>query len=80
MNERDVSWMLHRPVSIDAAADGDHYHVAALDGTRECELTIAGNRLLFNGRYVDVRDDYPCYLGLIDAAEASETGTAVIAG
>jgi hypothetical protein len=83
MNERDVSWAISRPVRVEVAEgpDGIGYRVESLDGLRRVTLSWSETtgRLLFGGHYVDVGDDFPAYLGLIDAVEASPDGIAILA-
>jgi hypothetical protein len=80
VNETDLTWMLIRALRVTRREDGYTYEVEDLAGLRSCVLTIdADGELRFNGRRVDVGDDYPCFLALIDAADESETGTAIIA-
>lgn len=75
MERRDaeIEWILDDDINLEARREdgvltGD---VLVRDGGgRECWLTLSadGGELLFDGRYVDVGDDFPRFLGIMDAA------------
>lgn len=76
--EAGIEWILNEDIRLEVrlengAPTGD-VRVYAEDG-RECWLTMSPDRteLLFDGRYVDVGDDYPRFLGIMDAANEGVT-------
>lgn len=76
--EAGIEWILNEDIRLEVrlengAPTGD-VRVYADDG-RECWLTMSPDRteLLFDGRYVDVGDDYPRFLGIMDAANEGVT-------
>jgi hypothetical protein len=72
---QSVSWMLTSAIQATELPDST-VRVRQLDGCdRACDIVMQGSRLMFNGQAVDVGDDYPCYLGLIDAVLDSASGT-----
>jgi len=67
--------MLTSSISVTEMPDGT-VHVQQLDGCdRACDITAVNGKLLFNGQFVDVGDDYPAYLGLIDSVLDSTCDT-----
>lgn len=76
--EAEIEWMLNEDIRLEVRLEngvptGD-VRVYAEDG-KDCWLTMSPDRteLLFDGRYVDVGDDYPRFLGIMDAANEGVT-------
>jgi hypothetical protein len=75
--DAEIEWILTVPVNGEARLEdgvptGD---VLVRDGEgRECWLTLSADRgeLLFDGRFVDVGEDFVGYLAVMD--EVAETG------
>jgi hypothetical protein len=73
---QSVSWMLTSSIRVTEQPDTGGFRVTQLDGDRTCLIGyIDDDKLTFNGEYVNVGDDYPCYLGLMDAVLDSASGT-----
>lgn len=69
-------WMLSEPVAFHRLADG--VRVSDLGGFRGTDIrSDAEGRLTFNGEFVDVGDDFPEYLGLLDEIADSPTATGI---
>jgi hypothetical protein len=72
---QSLSWMLTSRIQASELPSGT-VRVTQLDGCdRTCDIATVNDRLVFNGQLVDVGDDYPCYLGLIDAVLDSASGS-----
>jgi len=69
-------WMLTEPVGFARLADGAR--VSDLNGFRGTDLRFTEDGYLtFNGERIDVGDDFPEYLGLLDEIADSPTATGV---
>lgn len=74
--DADIEWILNDDINLEIISTG--VKVSDRDG-RECVLTYhaepgAGHGILrFDGRYVDVGDDFPRFLGIMDAAAEGVT-------
>jgi hypothetical protein len=77
---QSLSWMLTSSIRVTEQPDTGGVRVQQLDGCgRACLIGfVDDDRLTFNGEYVDVGDDYPRYLGIMDAVLDSPSGTIVI--
>jgi hypothetical protein len=70
-------WMLSEPVSFHRLSDGS-VRVSDMDGFRGTDLRFAEDGYLtFNGERIDVGDDFPEYLGLLDEIADSPTALGV---
>ena len=67
----DLGWILSEPIEVELlAADTASTHVRVTrerDG-EEVIIALVDSELLIAGSWVDVGDDFPCFLGLIDEA------------
>jgi hypothetical protein len=76
---QSLSWMLTSKIRVTEQPDTGGFRVAQLDGCgRTCLIGYVNGKLTFNGEYVFVGDDYLCYVGIMDTALESASGTAVI--
>jgi hypothetical protein len=79
VNASDVKWALTEAVDVTNLTPGEGYNVlvarVSAPGAVVVTVTGAGNVLL-NGVYVDLGDDLPSWLGILDEAVAyNEFGT-----
>lgn len=79
----DFSWVLTTEVEVrecDPGVDADVVVTEVGGGNRTVKISTGdadhGNAgdLLFNGRFVNVGDDFFCYLGMVDEVLDSPTG------
>ena len=81
MNLSDVEWVITSPVRLRVLPDGAVQVTedpAEPSGTaRRCELRLTDEgQILFDGEFVDVSDDFPVFLGLLDEAADGQTYSA----
>jgi hypothetical protein len=63
-------WVIYEDVA--AKSNGSSVDVVRLSVPTAAKVTEANGRVLVNGEFFDFGDDYPCLLGLMDAARAHD--------
>lgn len=66
--EKMYEWMLENDLTVTREANGT-VSVGCADVDEGVVLRLSEDGLLFDGQFVDVGDNLPVYLGILDAAE-----------
>jgi hypothetical protein len=65
----DFSWALEEPISVTQTTEGTPavYRIDQIEGNKCFDLSFEpGGRMLFNGEFVDVGDDFIAYVSIVD--------------
>lgn len=62
-------WVLYGTITVEPSGEDGALVCEEGEPYRSCRIDYRDGALLFDGAYLDAGDDFPCYLGIIDAAQ-----------